>query len=152
MTSFDYNYQNAFRCNLCFVDFVERFFKNEKILNAISLPQSALQHTQNRWKFPGQKSMFGEILLSGAFVVCTFDVPLYYWGQHCPRVSFAYCTWSSVKVPINQFCSCSFSALVHRFVLLGVPIVFLIIGFLHAFKFWRNIKRTLIRCSLSKTF
>ena len=105
-TSFDYNYQNAFRCNLCFVDFVERFFKNETILNTFSLPQSALHHTQNHWKFPGQKSMFGEILLSGAFVVCTFDVPLYYWGQHFPRITFL--NWSSVKVPINQFCSCSF--------------------------------------------
>ena len=43
MTSFDYNYQNAFRYNLCYADCVthERFFTKEKILNQ-SISQSTL--------------------------------------------------------------------------------------------------------------
>ena len=43
MTSFDYNYQNAFRCNLCSVDGVthERFFIKENT-EYNSLPQSIL--------------------------------------------------------------------------------------------------------------
>ena len=42
MTSFDYNYQNAFRCSLCYADSVthERFFIKEKILNTIACPKA----------------------------------------------------------------------------------------------------------------
>ena len=36
MTSFDYNYQDAFRYNLCYADFYERFFSKEKIPNTIA--------------------------------------------------------------------------------------------------------------------
>ena len=44
MTSFDYNYQNAFHCNLCYANLVihEWFFTKEKDTEYNGLPQSIL--------------------------------------------------------------------------------------------------------------